>query len=87
MVASLVLALAPITTRLAAVGRTAFSNYILQTVICTLIFYGDGFGLIGKVEGTGQFAIMLAVWALQLAIAPAWLRSFRRIPRESHRRP
>lgn len=32
---------------LAGVGRTAFSNYLLQTVICTTIFYGHGLGLFG----------------------------------------
>ena len=29
-------------------GRTAFSNYIFQTLISTLIFYGWGFGLFGS---------------------------------------
>ena len=31
----------------AAVGRTALSNYLLQTVLCTTIFYGHGLGLFG----------------------------------------
>ncbi|ESS10013.1 MAG: putative membrane protein [uncultured archaeon A07HN63] len=33
-----------VTSALSAVGRTAFSNYILQTVIATTIFYGHGLG-------------------------------------------
>jgi hypothetical protein len=37
---------------MAAVGRTAFSNYILQTLICTTIFYGHGFGYFGSVPRT-----------------------------------
>jgi uncharacterized protein len=32
---------------LAAVGRTAFTNYLLQTVIATSTFYGHGLGLFG----------------------------------------
>src|SRR6185436_16027039 len=70
MLASRAPAFAPMTSRLAAVGRTAFTNYILQTVLCTLIFYGDGLGLIGKVERTGQLAIVVGIWILQLAISP-----------------
>jgi uncharacterized membrane protein YeiB len=34
-----------LTSRLAAVGQTAFTNYILTTVICTTIFEDYGFGL------------------------------------------
>jgi uncharacterized protein len=39
-----------ITRPFAAVGRMAFSNYLLQTLICTTIFYGHGLGLFGNVE-------------------------------------
>jgi len=34
----------PVTRGLAAVGRTAFTNYLLQTVIATTVFYGHGLG-------------------------------------------
>jgi uncharacterized protein len=69
-------ALFPLTRRLAAVGRMAFTNYIMHTIICTTIFYGHGFGLFGKVERVWQFAIVLAIWALQLVVSPIWLRHF-----------
>jgi uncharacterized protein len=65
-----------LTRPFAAVGRTAFSNYILQTVVCTTIFYGHGFGLFGQVERVEQIAIVSAVWAFQLVISPVWLRYF-----------
>jgi uncharacterized protein len=68
--------------RLAAVGRVAFSLYILQTLICTTIFYGHGFGLFGRVERTGQIAIVGAITLLQLWIAPMWLARFRFGPLE-----
>ena len=71
-----------VTRPLAAVGRTAFSNYILQTVICTLIFYGHGFGLFGSVERIGQIAIVLAVWVVQLLLSTWWLRRFQYGPLE-----
>jgi uncharacterized protein len=68
--------LSPITRRLAAVGRMAFSNYIFHTIVCTTLFYGHGFGLFGKVERSGQFAIVLIIWAFQLMVSPIWLRHF-----------
>ncbi len=68
--------------RLAAVGRTAFTNYILQSVLCTLIFYGFGLGLFGSVERWGQVLIVLGVWALQLWAAPLWLERYRFGPLE-----
>ncbi|MBO6573990.1 MAG: DUF418 domain-containing protein [Rhodothermales bacterium] len=71
-----------LTRPLAAVGRTAFSNYILQTVICTTLFYGHGFGLFGQVDRVTQAVIVLAIWAFQLAISPLWLRHFRFGPLE-----
>ncbi len=69
-------------TSLAAVGKTALSNYILQTLICTTIFYGHGFGYFGQVPRIGQAGIVLAVWALQLVISPLWLKHFRFGPLE-----
>ncbi|MDH3498124.1 MAG: DUF418 domain-containing protein [Gemmatimonadota bacterium] len=35
-----------------------------------------GFGLFGRVERTGQAAIVAAVWAFQLIVSPLWLRHF-----------
>jgi len=66
-----------ITRRLAAVGRMALTNYLGHTIICTLIFYGHGLGLFGRVERLGQILIVLAIWALQLTVSPMWLRHFR----------
>jgi len=76
MLASRATALLPFTVRLAAVGRMAFTNYIMHTIICTTLFYGHGFGLFGKIERLWQFAIVLAIWALQLVVSPIWLKHF-----------
>ena len=61
---------------LGALGRTAFSNYILQTLICSALFYGNGFGLFGAVTRVQQILIVAAIWIVQLLIAPLWLRRF-----------
>ncbi len=67
---------------LAAVGRTAFSNYILQTIICTTIFYGHGLGLFGLISRTGQATIVIVIWAFQIALSTLWLRRYRYGPLE-----
>jgi uncharacterized protein len=60
----------------AAVGRMALTNYLLQSVICTTIFYGHGLGLFGRVERAGQLAIVVGIWAFQLLASSVWLRYF-----------
>lgn len=71
-----------LTRPLSAVGRMAFSNYILQTLVCTSIFYGHGLGLFGRVERVGQIAIVAAVWAVLLIFSSLWLRNFQFGPLE-----
>jgi uncharacterized protein len=65
------------TNALAAVGRMAFTNYLMQTIIMTTIFYGGrGFGLFGEVDRVGLWGIVVAVWAAQLIWSPLWLSRF-----------
>ena len=61
----------------AAVGRMAFTNYIFDTLICTSLFYGFGFGLFGKLNRLQQLEIVLTIWVVQLVVSPLWLRYFR----------
>lgn len=61
---------------LAAVGRMAFSNYILQSVICSLFFFGYGWGMYGKMNLTEQLLVVGAVWIFQLIMSPIWLKYF-----------
>ena len=68
--------------RLAAVGRMAFTNYLMDTVLCTFIFYGWGLGFFGKVSRVEQFGVVLAIWALQLIVSPLWLDRFQFGPLE-----
>lgn len=61
---------------LAPVGRMAFSNYILMTLLATSLFFGHGFGLFGKVERTGQLGFVLAIWVLLLTFTRLWLSHY-----------
>ncbi len=67
----------------APVGRMAFSNYILMTVLATFIFNGHGLGLFGKVERTGQMGIVLAIWMVIVILSQLWLRRYTYGPLEA----
>jgi len=67
---------------LSAVGRMAFTNYILMTLLATFIFYGHGLGLYGSVERIYQVLICLGIWILLVSISPLWLKRFRFGPLE-----
>jgi uncharacterized protein len=67
---------------LRCIGRTALSNYILQTLICTTIFNGHGLGYFGQISRFGLLLLTLAVWTVQLTLTPIYLRYFRQGPLE-----
>jgi uncharacterized protein len=61
---------------LEAVGQMAFTNYVLQTVICTLVFFGYGLNYYGELEFYQIYFVVLGIWVLQLLVSPLWLRYF-----------
>lgn len=65
------------TSRLAAVGQMALSNYLMHSIICTTIFNGFGFGLFGKLQRFEIYGVVLAIWAFQLMTSRIWLDHFR----------
>ena len=70
-------ALGPLQRALGAVGQMALSNYLAQTLICTALFYGFGFGLYSDLERYQLYFVVFAIWAAQLVWSPLWLASFR----------
>lgn len=71
-----------LTAPLAAVGQTAFSNYIAQSIICSTIFYGYGFDLFGKLQRYEAYYVVLGCWLFALIASPLWLRRYRFGPLE-----
>ena len=71
-----------LTSRLGGVGQMAFTNYIAQSLICTTLFYGYGFGLYGHLQRYQLYYVVLGVWTVQLLVSPIWLRRFRFGPLE-----
>jgi uncharacterized protein len=60
----------------ASVGRTAFSNYILTTVLCQFLFVWGPWKLYGKLEYYQWYIVVVAIWALNLIASSLWLRVF-----------
>jgi uncharacterized protein len=72
---------------LAAVGRLALSNYILESLICVTLFYGvgfglGGFGLYGQIGPALGLVLMPVLWAVLMAVSVWWSRRYRFGPME-----
>ena len=68
--------------RLAAVGQMALSNYLLHSAITSVLFLGWGFGFAGRADYAEQLGVVAAIWVVQLALSPVWLRHYRFGPAE-----
>ncbi len=66
---------------LAPVGRMALTNYLLQSLVCSLVFYGYGLGHWGMPRAQ-QAVFCFALFAAQVILSMAWLRYFRFGPME-----
>lgn len=69
-----------VASRLSAIGRLALSNYLLQSVVMTAIFYG--LAIYGDLGITAALAIALVLLAVQLALSPVYLKRFSTGPAE-----
>ncbi len=66
---------------LGPLGRMALTNYLTQSLICSIYFYGYAMGHWGMPRAQ-QFAFVLAVYAAQIAFSHWWLSKFRYGPME-----
>ncbi len=72
----------PLTSRVAAAGRTAFTNYLGTSVLMTGIFYGWGLGLYGKLSRAELWLPVFCGWLVMLAWSKPWLDHFHYGPLE-----
>lgn len=63
-------------SRLAPAGRMAFSHYIGQSTICTLIFYNVGLGLYGQVGPALGLLLSSIIFLFQVWFSKLWLTSY-----------
>jgi uncharacterized protein len=59
------------------VGQMAFSNYLMQSIICGLFFFGVGFGMFGRLQRYELYYVVAAVWIFQIIFSHIWLKYFR----------
>lgn len=68
--------------RLAAAGRMALTNYLLQSLICAVLFTGLGFSLVGELLRWQSYGVVITIWLLQLWFSTWWMDRYRFGPAE-----
>ncbi|SDC13563.1 DUF418 domain-containing protein [Shouchella lonarensis] len=68
---------------LAVTGRMALTNYLMQSLVCTTIFYGYGLGLFGKVSSSQGVLIACIIFACQVILSHFYLKRFKQGPMET----
>lgn len=68
--------------KLAPYGRTALSNYFIQTLLGTFILYNWGLGFLGELTNTQALLIALGIIGIQIVLSDWWLKHFRFGPLE-----
>lgn len=62
---------------LSRVGQMAFSNYLMQSIICGFIFYGFGLKWFGYMERFQLYIVVFGVWIFQVVFSNVWLSYFK----------
>jgi uncharacterized protein len=65
---------------LAPVGQMAFTNYLCQSIITSIVFYG--FGLFAKLQRYELYYVVGSIWVFQIIFSHIWLHYFRMGPLE-----
>lgn len=66
----------------ANVGRLSMSNYLLQSIAMTFIFYSYGLGLYGSISYTAGFVLVFAFFIIQILVSKWWITRFQYGPVE-----
>ena len=67
---------------LTLIGRMAFTNYLMQSAIGIIIFYGLGLGHFGTLGLAQLWLLALAIYSGQVLFSSLWLQFFRQGPIE-----
>src|SRR5262249_49454905 len=63
--------------RFAATGQMALTNYLVQSLVLSFLFYGYGLGFYGRLGSAAAAGVGLTVYAGQVALSRAWLKWYR----------
>jgi uncharacterized protein len=66
----------------AKLGRMALTNYLMHSLIASILFFSYGFGLYGKVNPFQGILITIAIYVFQLFFSHYWLKKYRFGPME-----
>ena len=66
-----------------APGRMALTNYLAQSVLGIVLFYGIGLGWVGRLSLVQIYGYALALYALQAALSQWWLARHAQGPMEA----
>lgn len=87
MAVIVVICLLPFMTKvlspIAKVGRMSLTVYIMQSIVCTILFYNFGFSLYGSIDVQMGTLIAIALFVIQVALAEIWFMKFKQGPLES----
>lgn len=61
----------------APLGRMAFTNYLMQSVIFTWVFFGYGLGFFGRLGAAEALGLGIIVYTCQIALSAVWLHRYR----------
>lgn len=67
---------------MANMGKMSVTNYLMQSIIATTIFYAYGFGLFGELGISVGIVLTLVIYAAQLFASTYWLQKFQMGPFE-----
>jgi uncharacterized protein len=67
---------------MAAIGKMALSNYLVQSMIGAFIFYGFGFAQFNQWSRLDTVKAIIFVWIFQLIFSVMWMRLFHYGPLE-----
>ena len=66
----------------ASVGRMSLTNYLMQTIICTIFFYGYGMGYFARLTQFKLYTFAAEVIVVQVVFSVIWLRYYTYGPAE-----
>ncbi|WP_461610503.1 DUF418 domain-containing protein [Cytobacillus kochii] len=65
-----------ITKPLQTIGRLSMTNYLMQSIVATCLFYSYGFGLYGNVSLLTGTVIALILYVCQIVLSMIWMKYF-----------
>ncbi|MEW9109140.1 MAG: DUF418 domain-containing protein [Cytobacillus gottheilii] len=61
---------------LAYIGKMSLSNYLFQSLLCSILFYGYGFGLFGEISVVTGTVLVIIIFFIQLLFSRFYAKRF-----------